>query len=435
MPQSLAILAYALFVLIAVPLPIGTDHRRKRFPWATYGLILLNAAIFIWMQFSAQSAPPGYNPFLQWGLVPQHPRLVTLLTSLFLHVSVSHILWNMAFLWLFGRDVEDALGQALFLILYFGGGVAAGLLHVAIVQIFAENSTVASEPLAGASGAIAAILGFYAIRFYGAKLRLLWIGASLLDRDWGKLQIPAIFGLTLWILQNLVGGILFIGHPDRGGIAYWAHIGGFIIGIVTAVLTDMLGEGAREYLLTEAKAAKASGDDKGLAAAVRRYWVILQRRPADAETHAALEELVRQAAQAGETGRQALAAECSALLDVSQSLNDRPHALAWYQELRACGFDPPLPPRSLAYLGESFLKREDYSMAAKLFHRLLKRFPNSPEAEWTYLELATLLIGHMNSSAEAATLLHAFLGKYPASAHRGLAINLLESAVGRTPSK
>jgi len=435
MPQPLAIAAWILFVLIAIPLPVGTDHKRRRFPGATYSLIAVNVVVFLWMQFSAQSEPPGYNPFLQWGLVPQHPSFLTLLTSLFLHVSVSHILWNMAFLWLFGRDVEDALGHAAFLVLFFGGGIAAGLLHVAIVQLFAENASVASQPLAGASGAIAAILGFYAIRFYGAKLQLQWIGASLLDKDWGRLQAPALWGLTLWILQNLVGAVLFLFHPDRGGIAYWAHIGGFIIGIVTAVLTDMLGEGAKEYLLTEAKAAKATGDDKGLAAAVRRYWVILQRRPADMETHSALEELVRQAAQAGQAGGQALAAECSALLDVSVSLGDRSHALAWYQELRACGFDPPLPPRTLAFLGESFLQKEDYPMAVKQYRRLLNRFPNAPEAEWTHLELATVLIGHLNSSAEAATLLHTFLGKYPASTHRSLAINLLDSAIGRTPAK
>ncbi|HEX5324476.1 MAG TPA: rhomboid family intramembrane serine protease, partial [Capsulimonadaceae bacterium] len=434
MPQPVLLVLWIIFVLVAIPLPVGTDHPRRRFPWATYGLIAVNILVFL-VQLVKQSSEPGYNPFLQWGLVPVHPHLTTLFTNLFLHVGLSHILWNMAFLWLFGRDVEDALGHLTFLILYFGGGVAAGLLHMAIVLLFAENTAVAASPLVGASGAISAVLGFFAIRFYGSKINLYWVGANILDSRWARLEIPAISGLAPWLGLEIWGAVLSLFHPDGGGTAYWSHIGGFIFGMVGAVLTDMLGEGAREYLLTEAKEAKASGDQKGLAAAVRRYWVILQRRPADEETHAALEELVQQAAQAGSGGAQALAAECSALLDVSMALDDRPHALAWYREMRACGFDPPLPPRTLAFLAEGFLQVGDYSMASRLYHRLLNRFPDAPEAEWTYLELATLLIGHLNDSADAAMLLQSFLEKYPVSTHRELAINLLDSAAGRTPMK
>lgn len=430
MPQLLVEIII-IFILVIVPLPVGTDHKLKRPSIVTYGLIAANVLVFLWLQDFATSSAPGQNPFMQWGLVPRHPHAVNFITSLFVHVSVQHIFWNMAFLWLFGRNVEDALGHITYLILYLGGGVAAGLLHMAIVLLFAENTSVAQSPLVGASGAISAILGLYAVRFYGSKIRFYSVGGSLLDLTWARPEAPALWGLALWLAIEVWGAVFSLFHPDRAGIAYWAHIGGFIFGMLAAVLTDMLGEGAREYLLTEAKDAQERGDDQGLAAAVRRYWVVWQRRPYDAEAHEGMRQLVKEAADAGPEGTQALAAECTALLDVSISLDDRTHALAWYQEMLDCGFDPPLPPRTLAFLAASYLAKEDFDKASRLYQRLLERFPDAPEAEWTYLELATLLLGQQNSSAKATTLLQTFLDKYPDSPHRPLAENLLESALAR----
>jgi len=435
MSGSFFALVKIVAIILCIPLPYGTDHRLRRIPFVTYGLIALNVLVFIGLQFSVQAASPGYSPFLRWGLVPRHPQFAALFTSLFLHVSVLHILWNMAFLWLFGRSVEDALGHVSYLILYFGGGVAAGLLHMAIVLLFAQNTAAATFPLVGASGAISAVLGVYSIRFYGSKLLLYCVGPSLLRREWGDLEVPAIYGLGLWLGLEVWDAVASLFHPDRGGIAYWAHIGGFVFGMLAAVLTDMLGEGAREYLLTEAKSARERGDDRGLAAAVRRYWVILQRRPDDEEAHAHLCELVAAAGEPGSEAYLALAAECTALMDVSLSLGDRDRAIAWRKELIACGFDPPLPPRILSFLAGSLLQKDEYQQAADLYYRLLDRFPDSPEAEWTFLELATLELGHLNSSARASELLRAFLDKFPASAHRSLAMSLLESAASRSHAK
>lgn len=434
MPYSLVSFLKLLLLLLAVPLPIGTDHKLRRPAFVTYGLIVVNVLAFIALQAYAASSP-GQDLFMQWGFVPRHPRALALVTSLFVHVSVQHIFWNMAFLWLFGRNVEDALGHVAYLILYLGGGIAAGLLHMAIVLLFAENTSVVGAPLVGASGAISTILGLYAVRFYGSKIRLYWVGPGFLNPDWSRVEIPAISGLALWLGIEIWGAVLSLFHPDRVGTAYWSHIGGFVFGMLAAVLTDMLGEGAREYLLTEAKVAQARGDDQGLAAAVRRYWVILQRRPYDDEAHAGLSQLVKDAALAGPEGGQALAAECSSLLDVSIALEDRPHALAWYQEIRSCGFDPPLPPKALSFLATSFLQREEYDQAVALFQRLLQRFPDSPEAEWTHIELATLLLGQQNSSMRATVILQSFLRKYPESPHRDLAANMLESALARNYPK
>lgn len=435
MLQSIVEILRILFFLVIIPLPIGTDHKLKRPAIVTYGLIVANILVFMWLQDFATSSAPGENPFLQLGLVPRHPHVLSFVTSLFVHVSILHIFWNMAFLWLFGRNVEDALGHIAYLILYLGGGVAAGLLHMAIVLLFAENTSVAQSPLVGASGAISAILGLYAIRFYGSKIELYWVGAALLDRTWARLQAPALWGLALWLAIEIWGAVFSFFHPDRAGIAYWAHIGGFIFGMLAAVLTDMLGEGAREYLLTEAKDAQARGDDQGLAAAVRRYWVVWQRSPYDQEAHEGLTQLVKETAQGGPEGAQALAAECTSLLDVSISLDDRAHALAWYEEMRNCGFDPPLPPRTLSFLAASYLEKEDFESSSRLYQRLLQRFPDAPEAEWSRLELATLLLGQQGASAEATSLLQEFLAKYPESPHRPLAENLLESALARHNAK
>ena len=131
---------WLLLLTLLLPLPYSTDRRGRRTPWVTYILIAVNVVVFCFT---------GPQTYARWGLVPNHPHFIALLTGIFIHVSLMHLLGNMVFLWLFGPHVEEALGWEAFLALYLGGGIAAGLLHMAIVLLFAPKVVV---PLVGSVG-------------------------------------------------------------------------------------------------------------------------------------------------------------------------------------------------------------------------------------------------------------------------------------------
>ena len=234
--------------------------------------------------------------------MPNAPRFTALLTGMFLHVSLAHLFWNMMFLWLFGPHVEEALGWEAFLALYLGGGIAAGLLHMAIILMRGE---IVAVPLVGASGAISAILAPFAIRFHRAQIRMIWLPAALAFPSWSQLEVPAVSGLGLWLLQNIGGGLLFLRNPQPGGTAYWAHIGGFAFGLIAAELTGLLRDGKQDYLLQDARQAAAQGRE-ARTLAVRKYRSFLDHDPGNAPVRA---ELARLLAAAAEPDRETIAAE------------------------------------------------------------------------------------------------------------------------------
>jgi rhomboid family protein len=153
----------------------------------------------------------------------QPPAVLTIFTSMFMHGGVLHIAGNMLFLWIFGNNIEDAMGRIKFLLFYLLGGVAAALAQFAVGG---ANSTV---PTLGASGAIAAVLGGYLVRYPGARIITLFIIVFFFT----VVELPAMLVLALWFGQQVLFGALQWGSPagDGGGVAYFAHIGGFVFGL------------------------------------------------------------------------------------------------------------------------------------------------------------------------------------------------------------
>jgi len=192
-------------------LPLRDENPTSRLPVWTLFLITVNVAVFIYSAFSQ----PGLQSFiLRYGAVPHEiARLSspqTLLTSMFFHASLFHLLGNMLYLWVFGNNVEDFLGPVRFPLFYLGSGCAAGLLQVA----FSPGSRM---PMVGASGAIAGILGAYWVLFPRARVMTLIFIALV--------PLPAGFVLGVWFLAQLLN----VGMG--GGVAWFAHIGGFLAGI------------------------------------------------------------------------------------------------------------------------------------------------------------------------------------------------------------
>jgi len=175
---------------------------------------------------------PEYEAVKQDGSIPteqidQPPAFLTIFTSMFMHGGWLHIVFNMLFLWIFGNNIEDAMGRGRYVVFYLLGGVAAAATQVAV----SPDSTV---PLVGASGAIAAVLGGYALLYPHARVLTLFFLFFIFI-----LEIPAMVLLGLWILLQFLPAVGQLATPELGGgggVAYFAHIGGFLFGLAAVHL-------------------------------------------------------------------------------------------------------------------------------------------------------------------------------------------------------
>jgi membrane associated rhomboid family serine protease len=215
-------------------IPLRDDNPAQRIPVVSRVFILANIAT--WMV--ELSLGEGLPEFLRdWGVVPG--RLVaslagdtslpveaaTLVTSMFLHGGWMHLIGNMWYLWIFGDNVEDRMGSMRFLLFYLTGGVVAGLVHAALMP----GSAI---PTVGASGAIAAVLGGYAQAFPRARVLTL-IPVFFFFQ---VIAVPALVLLGVWFLFQFVAGTLSFGATS-GGVAWWAHIAGFVFGFIVMALS------------------------------------------------------------------------------------------------------------------------------------------------------------------------------------------------------
>jgi rhomboid family protein len=203
-------------------IPLKDENPTARFPLVTVLLIVLNSLIFLIQVFSPQGLS---HAVLKMGAIPYEithfhalqnlpvtriPPVLALVSSMFIHGGLLHLVGNMLYLWIFGNNIEDFLGSARFLLFYLVCGLSASLTHI----MFNPNSTV---PMVGASGAIAGVLGAYFVLYPAARVMTLvffWV-----------VPVPAAIVLGLWFLMQ----VLNVGLG--GGVAWFAHIGGFLMGI------------------------------------------------------------------------------------------------------------------------------------------------------------------------------------------------------------
>lgn len=200
-------------------IPIKDENPRLLAPIVTVGLILINVAVFVY------EVQAGYTPVItKYGLVPsellQFRDLETLLTSMFLHGDFLHLGGNMLYLWIFGDNIEGYLGHARFVLFYLICGFAAVAAHVYL-------GGASDIPMVGASGAISGVLGGYLIKYPRARVVVvLPVFFFLMVR-----RIPAFFVLGFWFMMQLFSGLLTL-QVEQGGIAFWAHVGGFAAGLI-----------------------------------------------------------------------------------------------------------------------------------------------------------------------------------------------------------
>ncbi len=229
-------------------IPLYDRNPTRRFPIVTVSLIAACFLVFLYelsitMGGGGDAALGAF--FDRWGAVPSKitasidaghyftQATLGIVTSIFLHGGWLHILGNMLYLWIFGNNVEDRLGRVGFLLFYLVGGIIAALTQVAI-------DPQSTQPLVGASGAIAAALGAYIVLFPGARiLSLVFLGFF-----YQLLNVPALIILGFWFVLQLISGFGSLGGDTAsGGVAFFAHIGGFAFGMVVGALIRVAGAG------------------------------------------------------------------------------------------------------------------------------------------------------------------------------------------------
>ena len=213
-------------------IPLRDLTPRQRTPFVAWALVIANVAIFVYQYFVLDAGQAQAVFLASFAAVPANigaavlgqeslaGGLLPLITSMFLHGGFMHLLGNMWFLWIFGDNIEDELGHVKFLLFYLTCGMLATLAHFA-----AEPSS--TIPLVGASGAIAGVMGAYLVRFPRSRVTVLLPLVII----WTTVQLPAFVMLLYWFTIQLLNGTT----DASGGVAWWAHVGGFAIGAVLAL--------------------------------------------------------------------------------------------------------------------------------------------------------------------------------------------------------
>ncbi|MBX2862725.1 MAG: rhomboid family intramembrane serine protease [Leptolyngbyaceae cyanobacterium MAG.088] len=233
--------------------PLNDNNPTSTRPYVVFVLIILNVLIFVYELSLQGSGEEALNQFFNvWAIVPAEltdsfggqalnpiGEWFTLISSQFLHGGFAHLGGNMLYLWIFGNNIEDQLGHSRFILFYLACGALAGLAQ----WIFSPESAV---PTLGASGAIAGVMGAYIIRFPKAQILTL----LPLFFIFTTIRIPAIFFLGWWFVQQAFYSVASLGanaDMGSGGVAYWAHAGGFVFGVILGPLLGLFPRGQSPF--------------------------------------------------------------------------------------------------------------------------------------------------------------------------------------------
>ncbi len=378
-------------------LPIKINRTFKSFPYATIILILINVIVYF------GTAADLTNITQIFGFTFSKYAWFSWFTSLFLHGSFFHLLWNMYFLWLFGSLLEDVLGKLGYLSIYFSGGLFACLLHSVMVSLFI--SSLSDLPLIGASGAIAALLGVFAIRFYKNKITMAYFILFFFFIRWGTFAISSLAGLSLWLGRELLAGLIQL-LGEVSNIANWAHIGGFIFGMVLAKFVNLEDEATLEYLSEEAAHWGKLGLHSG---AISRYEEILKKDPSNLDV---LRNLAKSYALANL--KEKAISNYQKVFEVMLKLNQREEASKAYEDFYLQYPDYVFDPKLQFLLASLCDGKGKLDLALDAYLKLIKSYPQSLEAEKALLRMGDVYLKKGNV-LEAIEAYEKFIQSYPAS--------------------
>jgi len=388
-------------VLLFVPL--GTTRPCWRVPYATYGLIAACVGVFVLQVSDPEALPQGF--------IPAHPSLFAWLISTFMHGGILHLAGNMLFLWLFGTITEDVLGPGLFLLFYFGGNLGATALDALMGSMSAAHAL--HVPRVGASGAIAGIMGLAAVCFIRTKIRV-WYLFSWWFFYWrtGVWEVAAPAGLALWVGWEIVQGTVQAAFGAAGGVAHWAHVGGFVLGMVGAVAMGLHRKIPRGDLISGRRAASSAYDAYEQAGELQQMVV---QGPDDADAWSALGRSYEMSARL----EKAKEAHTKALF---LFLKQRriPEAADAYAAVVSYGLPPGLTADQQFDLACALEEAGKAKEAYSLFSQTAAEHPAGERAEIALMRGAEIARTSLNDPERAAGCYRRLLDSYPYSSWRAL---------------
>jgi membrane associated rhomboid family serine protease len=371
---------------------------RRRGPYITLILCLLMLGGYALQQANEATQ--------LWQLVPERFTAWSLLTTCFLHVTPAHLLGNLLWLLLFGSMVEMAVRRYEVALVMLLGGMVASAVQMMVVLVSQPER--AESPIVGASGMVAAVIGAFAVRFFALDVRV------------GKVSIPSLWIILLWLIPQLVGAIRTLVEGGLGTVGYWGHLGGFITGLVLALALRMTRAGARSYLQQQLVQAQARGD---VLEALRLAEAWSQLEPVSVQAHLTTARL------ALTTGDESLSArhfQQSLLLCELQ--NDLRAGVDIFLEMRQHLPGYPLPREMCLRWSLRAAQSGHPKEALEALQQLAESAAGTPEGENALLQSARMTLQQLQEPERAVALLERFLQQYPHSALTSYALSLLRQA-------
>lgn len=393
-------------------IPVGTNLKLKKVPYATIGLLLVN-----WLVYAFTHGIYYKTEFLIWRyfyLQPGEAYPWQLITSMFFHGSFWHLLGNSVYLWIFGIFVEDKVGWKQYFFLYFLTGIAAGLIHSTMTGLFMREKLII--PMLGASGAISGIMGVYLYRCYYSKIKLLLFFVL-------PIQIPAIIVLGFWFLQDFLGGIAAIKGIHQN-VAFWAHVGGFLSGLATSKYLKYEGQAQREKLehTVRTRLGKRDGYGEGMMAAEQ----LLQTDANNPQLHLKMAQAKSRMGGSRE-GMEHYQQAIRLMLDTDRENIEEVFIEYWKKYLTIMEPQYQLRvSRLLARSGNTLLAR------TTLEATINSAYPPDRFMEAAYLDLAKLYEQESKQYDLARAVYYKFIQNFPNSEHRAFVENKLSRIQGST---
>ncbi|MHB9038614.1 MAG: rhomboid family intramembrane serine protease [Armatimonadota bacterium] len=378
----------------------------REFPLATVTIIAVNVILAIILSRNFDDAARDY------GLIPGTFRIGRLITSSFLHDGFAHLAINMTLLYVFGREVERVIGRLEFLIFYIGACFAASIMYIAIV-LASMDPYYSGRAVVGASGAIAGVMGLYAVRFHRRIFRF------------DGVEVSALFLIMCWLMIQLGLGVAALYRDDIFGlrlkyVAYWSHLGGFTFGIVTALIANMALQGEREYLT---KKGRRDYDEGNLLEAAQDYDSLIKYDPDNALAHAELGKLwaiMEEEMQSLPYYRNAIK------LYINQGREEE--ALSVAEEMKQFWPTARLSAGRRFRLASYLEEDGQYDRAIAAFCEIAEQEPDSAEAQMSLLKIAHLQLSSRRDPAASIATITGFLDRYPDSEWRRFAERTLQLA-------
>jgi len=369
--------------------PLGLDRRTLCYPLVTRLLTTVMLVAFAWFHYR-----PEWTSVDPWTLIfyPGNGAPWTALTALFLHGGWFHLIGNLLYLNVFGPPLEGRLGSGLFLVVFLLGGTFGNLVH-GIVSAWGLLGSQGTGVL-GVSGALAGLLSFSLVRFYNAQVEIAWwVFAPLVGQNkTGKTHVPIVFAVVLWFALQVVHALVAAEAQSR--VSYGAHLGGFFMGFVLAMILGQLRDGRIESRLILAEKYFQQGEYFAAVGAWTEYLEMVPGELVGLLGRARARRLINQASQARRDYQRAL--DC---LLKSRQADD---ALEVYREVHRAGLSSSLPASQLGRLGTLMEKQLDYEGALAAYRELHEGYPKHTAGRRALVRLVHLYHGKVADKKEAA---------------------------------